>query len=242
MIQPIAIVGQACVLPGALNPDELWTLVIEGRTALAPAPEGRWGIDRALMLAAPGQPTADRAISDVGGYVAGFERVFDPTGFAVPEQEIADLDPLFHWVLHVGREALRGARTHGDLGRAGAVIGNLSYPSSSLSRLAEGVWLGPQAARLGVPPVDPRNRFMSGLPAHLLARALGLGAGAFALDAACASSLYAIKLACDALDDGCADLMLAGAVNRADDLFLHAGFTALGALSPTGRSRPFHAE
>jgi len=36
--------------------------------------------------------------------------------------------------------------------------------------------------------------------------------------------------------------MLAGAVNRADDLFIHQGFTALGALSPTGRSRPFHAE
>jgi 3-oxoacyl-(acyl-carrier-protein) synthase/3-hydroxymyristoyl/3-hydroxydecanoyl-(acyl carrier protein) dehydratase/1-acyl-sn-glycerol-3-phosphate acyltransferase len=240
---PIAIVGQACVLPGALGPDQLWNLVLEGRSPLARAPEGRWGIERALMLAAPGQPTTDRAACDVGGYVEGFERVFDPTGFALPDQEIAGLDPLFHWVLHVGREALRDARYRGDLGRAGAVIGNLSYPSSSLSRLAEGIWLGAQAAaRLCGPPVDPRNRFMSGLPAHLLARALGLGAGAFALDAACASSLYAIKLACDALEDGRADLMLAGAVNRADDLFLHAGFTALGALSPTGRSRPFHAE
>ncbi len=35
--------------------------------------------------------------------------------------------------------------------------------------------------------------------------------------------------------------MLAGAVNRADDLFLHVGFTALSALSRSGRSRPFHA-
>jgi len=50
------------------------------------------------------------------------------------------------------------------------------------------------------------------------------------------------QLACDLLHDGRADLMLAGAVNRADDLFIHQGFTALGALSPTGRSRPFHAE
>ena len=83
---------------------------------------------------------------------------------------------------------------------------------------------------------------MSGLPAHLAAQALGLGGIAFALDAACASSIYAIKLACDSLHDGHADLMLAGAVNRADDLFIHQGFTALGALSPSGRSRPFHAE
>ena len=83
---------------------------------------------------------------------------------------------------------------------------------------------------------------MSGLPAHLVAQALGFGAGAFALDAACASSLYAIKLACDRLHDGRADLMLAGAVNRADDLFIHVGFSALAALSPTGQSRPFHRD
>ena len=36
--------------------------------------------------------------------------------------------------------------------------------------------------------------------------------------------------------------MLAGAVNRADDLFLHVGFCALGAMSKSGRSRPFHRD
>ncbi len=143
---------------------------------------------------------------------------------------------------------MREARFRGDKAHAGVVIGNLSYPCSSLSRFAERFWLqrllgaGENFDRLGMPEVDPRNRFMSGLPAHFLAQALGLGGVAFALDAACASSIYAIKLACDFLHDGRADLMLAGAVNRADDLFIHQGFTALGALSPTGRSRPFHAE
>lgn len=245
---PIAIVGQACVLPAALSPSELWTLALEGRSALSQVPEGRWGVDRALMLAKPGEDRRDRAISDRGGYVQGFEQVFDPAGFALPAEMLAGLDPLFHWLLHTGREALREARFAGDLTRAGAIVGNLSYPSSSLSAFAERTWLSKDAAgseallRLGLPAVDPRNRFMSGLPAHLLAQALGLGAGAFALDAACASSLYAIKLACDALQEGRADLMLAGAVNRADLLFLHTGFTALGALSPSGQSRPFHAD
>ncbi|MCG5052706.1 MAG: hypothetical protein KA712_07075 [Myxococcales bacterium] len=35
---PIAIVGRACVLPGALSPEELWTLVAEGRVATARGP------------------------------------------------------------------------------------------------------------------------------------------------------------------------------------------------------------
>ena len=36
--------------------------------------------------------------------------------------------------------------------------------------------------------------------------------------------------------------MLAGAVQGADDLFLHIGFCALNALSRSGQSRPFHAD
>jgi 3-oxoacyl-(acyl-carrier-protein) synthase/3-hydroxymyristoyl/3-hydroxydecanoyl-(acyl carrier protein) dehydratase/1-acyl-sn-glycerol-3-phosphate acyltransferase len=244
---PIAIVGQGCVLPGALSPDELWQLVVQARVVIGPAPAGRWGLDPALVLANDAKDTRDRTLHDRGGYVQGFDKVFDAQGFTVPAEQIAPLDPLFHWLLHAGREALRDVRYRGDKARAGAVVGNLSYPSSSLSRFAERFWLGQvldgQAFdRLGLPAVDPRNRFMSGLPAHFLAQALGLGGVAFALDAACASSIYAIKLACDLLHDGRADLMLAGAVNRADDLFIHQGFTALGALSPSGRSRPFHAE
>src|SRR5256885_13062302 len=49
--------------------------------------------------------------------------------------------------------------------RSGAIVGNLSYPSSSLSRLAEHTWLSRHLdpALLGIEPVDPRNRFMSNL-------------------------------------------------------------------------------
>jgi 3-oxoacyl-(acyl-carrier-protein) synthase/3-hydroxymyristoyl/3-hydroxydecanoyl-(acyl carrier protein) dehydratase len=237
---PIAIVGQGCVLPGALSPDELWRLVLEARVVIDSAPAGRWGIDPALVLASNAKDTRDRTLHDRGGYVQGFGKVFDPHGFAVSADEIAGLDPLFHWLLYAGREALRDVRSRGE--HAGVIIGNLSYPSSSLSRFAERFWMHAIGDRLGLPEVDPRNRFMSGLPAHFLAQALGLDGVAFALDAACASSIYAIKLACDCLADGRADLMVAGAVNRADDLFIHQGFTALGALSPSGRSRPFHAE
>ncbi len=247
---PIAIVGQACVLPSALSPSELWTLVLARRSVLGRASGERWRVAPERMSRTTAQSSDDGTSSDVGGYVVGFERSFEPEGFALPAAEVQSLDPLFQWLLHVGREALRAACFSGDRSRVGLAVGNLSYPCASLSRFAERVWLSAQPAhllepdwpeRLGLAAVDPRNRFMSGLPAHLLARALGLGGTAFALDAACASSLYAIKFACDALQDGRADLMLAGAVSCADDLFIHVGFSALGALSPSGQSRPFDA-
>ena len=249
--EPIAVVGQACVLPGALTPQALWQAVRQGRDLLTQPPPGHWRVDPALVLTDDPDSADDKTWTDRGGYVQGFEAVFDPQGFALASEEILALDPLVHWLLHCGRQALQGVRVASG-GRAGAIVGNLSYPSPSLSELAEAVWfdrvLGSsflegrarELAGIGCPA--PINRFMSGLPAQQLALALGLGAGAFALDAACSSSLYAVKLACDWLHDRRADVMLAGGINRADDLFIHIGFCALQAMSRSGRSRPFHRE
>ncbi len=80
---------------------------------------------------------------------------------------------------------------------------------------------------------------VTGLPAALLAQELGLGGGTYTLDAACASSLYAVKLGCDELLSMRADMMIAGGVSRPDCLYTQIGFSQLQALSPTGRCAPF---
>ena len=232
LFPPIAIVGQGCVLPGTLTPEGLWSLVEGGRSAISRVPEELWR----LAPSADRKALAREIASDVGGYVSGFDEVFDAGGFLIAPERLAGLDPVFLFTLHAAREALRSAGM--EIGvpheRGTVVLGNLGYPTPGLVEFALEVWgEGPRT-------VDARNRFQSGLPAQLVARALGFRGGAFAVDAACASSLYAIKLACDGLHDGRVDIALAGGVNHADDLFLHLGFTALGALSPTGQSRPFH--
>ncbi|MFK7989539.1 MAG: beta-ketoacyl synthase N-terminal-like domain-containing protein [Sandaracinaceae bacterium] len=236
---PIAIVGRACLLPGAHTPGALFDLARQGRDQLRDAPPGRWRARDEDVVTDDPDRASDQTWTRRGGYVEGFH--FDPSGFAVPADALLGLDPLVHWVVDTSRRALVDAGALADT-RTGAVLGNLSLPSSGQSRFAEQTWLGAHAAAAGVPPTDPRDRFNSGLPALMLARALGLGRGAYALDAACASSLYAIELACRELQAGRADRMLAGAVNRADDLFIHVGFCALGAMSRSGQSRPFHAE
>ena len=166
----------------------------------------------------------------------GFDEAFDPRGFLLDAGELDGLDPLYLWVIEAARQAVESAGWRaGEIpGSAGVVLGNLSYTTKTMTDLAEKVWRGAEHE------IDWRNRFMSGLPAHLISNALGLTGGAAALDAACASSLYAIKLACDRLHDHNADVMLAGGVNGASDLLLHVGFSALQALSRSGRSRPFH--
>ncbi len=235
--EPIAIVGQGCVLPGGLNPSELWKTVRDGRDVIGSAQPDYWGVSAAHILQdEQDAPYLDHAWSDRGGYVHGFHEVFDPSGLLLDADELDGLDPLYLWAVEAARQALDSAgwRAGTVPGRAGLVLGNLSYPTKTMTDLAEKVWRGTEHG------IDWRNRFMSGLPAHLVANALGLTGGAAAIDAACASSLYAIKLACDRLHDHTADVMLAGGVNGASDLLLHVGFSALQALSRSGRSRPFH--
>ncbi len=232
---PIAIVGRACVLPGALSPEQLWQAVADGRDLLTSAPAGRWRVDPSAGLSSAESPDPDRAWSDRGGYVQCFEAVWNPHGFAVAAAELDGLAPLVAWTLHCARAARDACLTHPQQ-RVGAVFGNLGFPSERMAAYAQQVW------RDSDDQVDPRNRYMSAGTARLLQQALQLNAGSYCIDAACASALYAIKLACDQLQAGSADLMLAGAVQGADDLFLHVGFSALNALSRTGKSRPFHAD
>lgn len=75
---PIAIVGRACVLPGAHSPAEFTSAVLEARDLLGSAPAGRWRIDPDLIRGPVDAPDPDRAWSDRGGYVEGFG--FDPAG------------------------------------------------------------------------------------------------------------------------------------------------------------------
>lgn len=243
--EPIAIVGRGCVLPGALSPAALFEAVQDARVLIEEAPEDAWGLDarRLIRARAPG-PGQEHVVSNRGGYVTGFDPLFDPGDFVDRIPEPGRLDPMVKWLLHCARAALQEAGVEAAPPGTGLVFGNLSYPTVEHTRFVEDFWLGhgvnaPKPGLVGVTS-DPRNRFSSGGPAHIVARAFGLTGDAFALDAACASSLYALAIACRRLQDGESDLMLAGGVARADPLFIHLGFTALNALSPSGRSRPLH--
>lgn len=221
--EPIAIVGQGCILPGCFTPNALWQAVAGSRDLLRPPQPTDWGLT----------DSETREIGGRGGFIRGFEARFQSDEFVLGGLDADRLDPVFKWLLQAGDDAWRDAgRPPVDPDRLAVVAGNLSYPSRGLCEYAADLWLTGQS------DIDPHNRFNSGFPAILLARHLGAEGPRLCLDAACASSLYALKLACDELHFDRADIVVAGAVNAADNLILHQGFGALNALSPTGRSRP----
>ncbi|MEM7766522.1 MAG: beta-ketoacyl synthase N-terminal-like domain-containing protein [Pseudomonadota bacterium] len=229
--EPVAIVGQGCVLPGCFTPSGLWRAVRDNRSLLTAPPKGIWGLhpdDHAR------QPFT------AGGFVLGFEKRFQPDSYSLGDVDPRSLDPMTQWLLQAGRDAWLDAglpigATPEETGRTSVLVANLSYPSRSLTDYASDIWMDGASERPAI------ARFNSGYPAIALARSLGAEGTRFCLDAACASSLYALKLACDELHHQRADQVVCGAVNGVDNLFLHQGFAALNAISPTGRSRPLVA-
>lgn len=234
----VAVVGAGAVLPGAASPEALWRAVRTGRDLLTPTPAGLWPVDPAAT------PRRDGSVGGPwrGGYVDGFERGFDPEGLVL-DGDPALLDRSMTWLLDALRQAVRGAGRDSLKGvRAALVLGNLAYPTRALVELGYAASAG-RAFGVPAPQGDAwLARFAAGRPAFVAARAIGIEGPAFAIDAACASSLYAVKLACDKLADGEADIAIAAALNGCDPIFLHRGFDAIRALSLSGRSRPFHAE
>ena len=122
--EPVAIVGQSCVLPGALNPNELWGKISAGENLISKVPDDYWRIRPDLVMAPPRQNAIDITWCDQGGYVRGFESVFNPDGFAIPKEEILKYGHLMHWLLHTAREALNDAgHTSADGLNAGIIFG-----------------------------------------------------------------------------------------------------------------------
>ncbi|MCP4692076.1 MAG: 3-hydroxyacyl-[acyl-carrier-protein] dehydratase FabA, partial [Desulfobacterales bacterium] len=239
-MEKIAIVGLACLFPGAATPEAFWRNLMEQKDSRSRATDQKMGVPVADYYH-PRKGQADAFYSLQGGYVHDFE--MDPTGFHVSAERVAQSDEVVQWALHVARAALKDSG-YWENAKApagcGVILGNLSFPSKSSKRLFLPMYyqavesslrqlLKDDDFRLTPSPAASETCFdhgrISGYPAAMVAEALSLSGVCFALDAACASSLYAVKLACDYLLSHKTDMMLAGAVSAADPLFVNVGFS-----------------
>jgi len=235
------------VFPGASTLDRFWRNIVEKKDACGDIPECRWVARPADMVSA--LPAPDKAFHRRGCLIQDFD--FDPDGFAIPADSLRSLDPMVHLVLEAGRQAFSAFQSAGiDKDRIGVILAAIALPTETSSGLAQeilGETFKNALFRKGPESLSPLNRNrclasrVTALPAAVLAQAMGLCGPAFTLDAACASSLYAVKLACDMLTSHRCDAVLAGGVSRPDCLYTQVGFSQLRALSPSGRCAPFDA-
>nr|MBP7633967.1 hypothetical protein [Candidatus Ozemobacteraceae bacterium] len=218
----IAVVGIGGIFPGSRDLDQFWELIRSGRSAAREIPDARWP-KPAAAYQDPVYGKPDRTPSTRACLLDTDAIPPEIPGLPISRKELERLDPLFALTLAAGAAAWRSAKSEWiDPARVPVIIANIVLPTDTASELTSRIYgrgleaaaSGRQAGFAGLPDaaieagLSPLNRHAAGLPAGLLARALGLGGGAVTLDAACASSLYAIKLACEELRSGRADAVL----------------------------------
>lgn len=262
---PVAIVGMAVLLPGAKDLDTYWRNLVDGVDAVREVPEGRWD----PVYYRPGDPggTADRIYCRRGGFVDGLAEV-DAARFGIMPSSVAGTEPDQLIALSVAARAIADAGGEERLperDRVGVVLGRGGYLNPGLVRLDQRVRTAHQLTRtLGellphlapdqldrvraaftetLGPEHPESAIglVPNLAASRVANRLDLRGPAYTVDAACASSLIAVDQAVGELASGRCDLMLAGGVHHCHDITLWSVFAQLRALSPSQRSRPFHA-
>ena len=240
----IAIVGIGGVFPGSSNLDEFWDMIANGKSASARVKDGRWPAKVETFydkkLGAP-----DKVASVKGCFL---DKIPDDFADLKLTENIHELDPLFAIALKAAKDAFNDSVTKNlDRNRIPVIIANIALPADSTSAITTELFdaivknrLTPGSTNLiDSIKTNPLNRYSAELPAGLISQALQLGGGCTTLDAACASSLYAVKLACEELRSGRADAVLTGGVSRPSSQFTQMGFSQLRAISPSGVCRPF---
>ena len=239
----IAVVGMAVKYTGCNNKEQFWdTLMKQGRPKGAISAE-RLGSDRRDIHLDPRRSKfADTFCNDTYGTIDNTPKTEHDLLLQLATDALKDCGLLNQDGTSKNNAAL--------LSRTGIVSGCLSFPNDAtqgelldlyketLDRTLGDDKLG----RDGNWPKTKSNgqvRAANDLtphtnPANFVAQRLGFGGEHYCIDAACASALYVLKLAQDALLSGKADVMLASGTCLPEPFFILTGFSAFQALPIPG--------
>src|SRR5919108_84539 len=229
-IEPIAIIGIGCRLPGGVrSPDDLWTLLAGGVNGVVEVPDDRWNLTATYH---PDSSRPGRANTRWGGFLDEIDR-FDAQFFGISPREAEPADPQQRLLLEVAYHVVEDAGlTLAALAnrRASVYVGICSWDYSILQLMPE--------ARAGI---DAYTNLGSSLciAANRISYFFNLVGPSLAVDTACSSSLVATHLGCRSIWNGETELAFVGGVNLMLRPELTIGFSKASMLSPDGRCRSF---
>lgn len=257
---PIAIIGQAALFAQSANLEEFWDHIFHKVDCLTEVPPSRWNIEDYYD---PDPDVPDKTYCKRGGFIPDID--FDPLEFGLPPAllEVTDVSQLLGLV--VARDALKdagyGVDTEFNRAETGVVLGvaggqklitdlsaRLQYPI--WRRVLENSGVSPEDTAVIIEKINlayaPWNEnsfpgLLGNVIAGRIANRFNLGGMNSVVDAACASSLAALKTAVSELVEGRAEMMISGGVDTDNSPFTFLCFSKTPAFSPSQEIRPFDA-
>jgi acyl transferase domain-containing protein len=199
----IAIIGMGVKLPMVSNLGEFWNIILSGGSFLRRFPAGRQE-DITSYMEFSGYKDEVKFIE--GAFLDRIDQ-FDFGFFNIPPKEAELMDPNQRLLLETVWQAIEdggygGGRLAGS--KTGVYVGFESNPVESYAKMINNV--EPSSGQMAI----PGN--LQSIIAGRLSYLLDLKGPSIVVDTACASSLVAIDLACQALENGCCNMAIAGGI------------------------------
>ena len=222
------IAGMAVEAPGGIDSlQSFWSALASGREVIGPFPRDRdWPIRQILSL---GSRDGWGAVADAGGFLSGAKE-FDPMFFGITPREAVAMDPQQRVALRVAWRALENAGINpGSLD--GAEVG--CYMGASVTEY------GPAGGAVTEHSGHRAVGTAMGAVAGRISHSLGLIGPSVSVDTACASSLTALHMAVNAVENDECDWALAGAVCVMGSPAAFFEFSKNNGLSTDGHCRSY---
>ncbi|MDR1402728.1 MAG: nitronate monooxygenase, partial [Tannerellaceae bacterium] len=210
----IAIVGMECIFPDAKNKNEYWKNLFIGKNTITEVPDTRWNKD---VFYKPDVRDTDYSTSKWGGFIPTID--FDPLEFGITPQSLSSIEPVQLLSLYVAKRALEDAGysdlSSVDLDNTSVFFGaegatDLAYVYGLRSGLIQLFGSLPDEIDEALPKLteDSFPGVLSNVIAGRIANRLNLGGRNYTVDAACASSLAAMDVACQELISNRSDMVI----------------------------------
>ncbi|MEW6995740.1 SDR family NAD(P)-dependent oxidoreductase [Colwelliaceae bacterium MEBiC 14330] len=255
---PIAIVGMASIFADAKNLADYWDNIFESIDAITDVPSDRWAIDDYYSS---NPKDADKTYCKRGGFLPEID--FDPMEFGLPPNivELTDIAQLLSLV--VARDVLNdagiGDGSNYDRNKVGITlgVGGGQKQISPLTSRLQGPVLEKVLKASGIDAEDramiiekfkkayigwEENSFpgmLGNVIAGRIANRFDFGGTNCVVDAACASSLAAVKLAISDLLEYRSEVMISGGVCCDNSPFMYMSFSKTPAFTSNNDIRPF---
>ena len=258
-MKPVAIIGMSSIFPQAEDLTQYWDNILGEINCITEVPASRWDIKDYYD---PNPDAPDKSYCKYGGFIPDID--FDPAEFGLPPNLLEATDVSQLLALVAAKECLEdgGYGESRGLSRenVGVILGMVGIGSKLvvplMARLQYPVWDKVlrsygisendrqaiiEKIKLAYPKWE-ENSFpglIVNVVAGRIANRFDLGGTNCVVDAACASSLAAIRMAIGELIEGRADMMISGGVDTDNSIGAYLCFSKTPAFSKGERVRSF---